>query len=446
MRARVLGLFVLHAIACNPDSTAYEPDRVTMGLDLPAHLPVMLVDVGGRTIERDVEIPGTIVMIEKHDGTHTDLATAARSMTSPITFEGRGNFTWTLPKKGYSFELQDATGTDVERELLGLPAGSDFALYACYTDKTCLRSALVFAVAQELGTWSPRTRFVELYIDGTYRGLYMLFERIRRDKARVDIPKPATIEGAGDLTGGYIIRNEGPGNGNGEDFTLTSKRIYTYHYPNPTNLTPAQSAYVRGAFQRFEDALAASPAAYAEVIDEASWVDHGVIEELTNNWDGYVHSIYMTKQSDADGGRIGMGPPWDFDLAFGNGNVTGYNCRTDNWAHRNERAYPNDVPTYWRALYEEPQFQRAWKCRWQQLRTGPLALATFETRIATWVAYTAAARMRDQAAWPTIERAIFPNCSTEPTYDADVTWLRAWIEARLAWLDTRVAAFPGDCP
>lgn len=46
----------------------------------------------------------------------------------------------------------------------------------CYTDKTCLRNALVFALGQELGRWSPRTRFVELIIDGDYRGLYMIWE------------------------------------------------------------------------------------------------------------------------------------------------------------------------------------------------------------------------------------------------------------------------------
>jgi len=156
--------------------------------------------------------------------------------------------------------------------------------------------------------------------------------------------------------------------------------------------------------------------------------------------------VYLTKERDADGGRIAMGPLWDFDLAFGNGNVTGYNCRTDVWAYQIQRNAPDDVPAYWRALWADAGFQHAWKCRYQALRTGPLALATFDARIAAWSSFTAAARARDQARWPTIGTAIFPNCTTEPSYQAELTYLHDFIAARLTWLDGQAAAMPGDCP
>ena len=423
----------------------HQPDPVTVGVDLPAVIPVVKVDVGGQVIERDVDVIGTIAVYEDHDGTLADLAALTPTFTSAIAFQGRGNFTWSLPKKGYAFELQDGLGNEVDGAVLGLPPGSDFALYACYTDKTCLRNALVFALGQELGRWSPRTRFVELYIDDQYLGLYMIWERIRRDSARVDLPKPAASADLGDLTGGYIVRHEGGGKGGGRDFTLTSNRVYTYHFPDVPKITADQAAFVRGAWRLLEDALAADPAGDAAVIDEASWVDRGIVEELTNNWDGYVHSIYMTRDADAAGGRVGMGPLWDFDLAFGNGNVTGYNCQTDTWAYQIVRGYPDDVPSYWLDLYDDAGFLEAWKCRWQALRAGPLALSTFEDRIATWVTFTAAARARDQARWPTIGAPIFPNCTTEPSYDAEVTWLRDWIAARLAWLDAQADSLPGVC-
>jgi len=112
------------------------------------------VDVGGQPIERDVHIPGTIAVYEDHDGTLGDLETRTPTLSGPIAFEGRGNFTWSLPKKGYAFDFRDDIGNEIDRVLLGLPPGSDFALYACYTDKTCLRNALVFALGQELGRWS----------------------------------------------------------------------------------------------------------------------------------------------------------------------------------------------------------------------------------------------------------------------------------------------------
>ena len=77
-----------------------------MGMDLPAVVPVLRIDVGGQPIQKDVEIPGTLEIFEDHAGTLQDLDGLAPTFTSPIGMQGRGNFTWTLPKKGYAFELQ----------------------------------------------------------------------------------------------------------------------------------------------------------------------------------------------------------------------------------------------------------------------------------------------------------------------------------------------------
>lgn len=282
----------------------------------------------------------------------------------------------------------------------------------------------------------------------------MVWERIRREDTRCDVDKPAKSAGDGDISGGYIFRHEGAGKGpeivDGveyeQDWTADSGLIYTYHYPDADKITAEQSAYLRGFVQDVEDAIQAAPAEHAQWIDVPSWVDHGIVEELTNNWDGYVHSIYMTKEADEDGGLFHMGPLWDFDLAFANGNVTGYNCKTDTWSYQNVRPPPDDVPAYWLSLFAEPEFQRAFKCRWQQLRQGPITLATFDARVAAWTDFTADARVRDQAKWNTIGAPIFPNCFTEPTYDAELAALRGWIDARIAWLDVQTAAMPGTCP
>jgi cysteine-rich repeat protein len=438
----------------NACSKAYVPDPVTMGMELPGVVPVLRVNVGGKTIEKDFEIPGTIEVFAEHDGTLKVLDAITPTVSSKVGFEGRGNFTWTLPKKGFAFELQDDGGAGVDLELLGLPAGSDFALYACYTDKTCMRNALVFALGQQLGRWSPRTRFVELIIDGDYRGLYMLWERVRRDKTRCDVDKPAATAMDGDVSGGYILRHEGGGKGpetvDGvmytQDFATSNGYVYTFHYPSAAKLSAEQSAYLPAYMQDFEDAMMMDPGGHAGWIDVPSWVDHGIVEELTNNWDGYVHSIYMTRESEEDGGLLGMGPLWDFDLAFANGNVTGYNCATDNWAYQNVRGAPDDVPAYWLALFADPGFQAAFKCRWQELRGGAIDGETFASQVATWVAFTAAARARDQVRWPTVGMMIFPNCFSHPTYDEEVAGLLQWIDARIAWLDGQVAAMPGTCP
>src|SRR5689334_17725332 len=79
--------------------TGFVPDPVTMGENLPAVIPVIKIAIGGATPQLDVEIPGTITIYEQHDGTLTDLATRTPTLpATPIAFQGRGNFTWTLPK------------------------------------------------------------------------------------------------------------------------------------------------------------------------------------------------------------------------------------------------------------------------------------------------------------------------------------------------------------
>lgn len=438
----------------NACRTGYVPDPQTMGQELPAVVPVLRVDVGGQPVEKDVPIAGAIEIFEDHDGTLADLDALTPTFAAPIAFEGRGNYTWTLPKKGYAFELQDGLGAGVDAEILGLPAGSDFALYACYSDKTCMRNALVFALGQRLGRWSPRTRFVELILDGQYLGLYMVWERIRRDKTRCDVDKPAISAMAGDLSGGYILRHEGGGKGTEtvdgvtypRDFTTAGGVVYTYHYPDADSITAEQSTYLQGLMQDFEDAMASDPAGHATWIDVVSWADRAIVEELTNNWDGYVHSVYMTKASAEDGGLLGMGPLWDFDLAFANGNVTGYNCNTDNWAYQIQRAWPDDVPDYWLALFADPGFQQAFKCRWQELRAGAIDLDLFGEQIDAWAAFTEGARVRDQARWNTLGQMIFPNCFSGPTYDDELALLTGWIDDRLTWLDSQAAAMPGTCP
>lgn len=437
----------------DPEPIGYVPDPITIARELPAVVPVLRFSLGGQQIMKDVEISGTLEVFEDHSGTLDDLDSRTPTLMTQVGFQGRGNFTWSLPKQGYAFELQDARSEAVDQALLGLPAGSDFALYACYTDKTCLRNALVFALGQRLGRWSPRTRYVELVIDDQYRGLYMVWERIRRDDARLVLEKPATASADGDLSGGYVIRVEGPGKGTTveagvtypRDFTTSSGRIYTYHYPDAQKISEEQALYIRDQLQALEDALAGDPVPHEAWVDLPSWADRGIVEELTNNWDGYVHSVYMVKRPAANGGKFEMGPLWDFDLAFANGNVNGYNCRTDTWAYQNVRPAPDDIPPYWLALYAEPDFQRAWKCRYRELRGGALDLATLDAQIDAWIHFTEQARARDQALWQTIGQQIFPNCDSAPDYAGEVADLRSFIQARLAWLDARAAEMPGRC-
>jgi hypothetical protein len=408
-------------------------------------VPVLWLELGGKAIT-GTEVTAQLSVIEDHDGSHVGLATAPVALKAPVGIALRGNFTGSLPKKPYSLELRDDAGMDRELPVLGMPPGSDWALYACYTDKTCLRYMLVQDLAQGLGRWSSRGRFVEVFLDGKYHGLYNLFERVRRDRYRVNIPKPAPDAMAGDLTGGYIFRHEGSGKGAGRDFKTPDGIVWSFHYPRAADLTPAQKTYLTDYVNRFDAAMRAPTWAdpttgYRKWTDVQSFVDYVIVQEVTNNWDGYARSVYFHKLPDAAGGKLFASPLWDHDLAFGNISM-GTNYRTDTWSYDNARTGNDAVLFFFKNMVKEPAFQKEVRCRWEALRKGVLAKATLDARIDAWVPYIRESVKRDQMRWPTLGVKIFPNYFVGKTYEEEVAWLRDWIAKRLTWLD---ANLPGTC-
>ena len=88
-----------------------------------------------------------------------------------------------------------------------MPIENDWILYAPYSDKALMRNFLTFDLGRKMGHYSPRTVYCELVINGDYKGIYILMEKIKRDNDRVDIAKLDSDDLAGDsLTGGYIIK------------------------------------------------------------------------------------------------------------------------------------------------------------------------------------------------------------------------------------------------
>ena len=84
-----------------------------------------------------------------------------------------GNSSLGFNQKKYTIELRDEQGGDVEAPLLGMPAHSDWVLLAPYSDVSAVRDPLAFQLWRDMGHWGPRTRLVELTLNGEYRGIYI---------------------------------------------------------------------------------------------------------------------------------------------------------------------------------------------------------------------------------------------------------------------------------
>ena len=124
-----------------------------------------------------------------------------------ITIERRGNSSQWNDKRPYRFETVDENGENNNVSLLGMPEENDWVLYAPWQDKSMVRNILAYQLSNDIGRYAPKTKFIELYLNGDYEGVYVLMEKIKRDNNRVDISKlnPDEISGD-DVTGGYILK------------------------------------------------------------------------------------------------------------------------------------------------------------------------------------------------------------------------------------------------
>lgn len=411
-------------------------------------LPIVKVITGGQVIPNEPKINARIQVIDNGSGQRNFVNQSNYAFEGDIGIELRGFSSQGFPKKSYAVEVRDSLGDDKNVSLLGLPETSDFALMANFTDKTLMRNALAYEIFRQLGHYATRTRFCELLLDDSYQGIYILTERIKHGKERVDIAKLTETDTSGAaLTGGYIVRidwNTSPG-WNSQFSQPNSPNNYTYfqhEYPKPDRILPVQSDYIHSYVDSFEVALHGdqfqdTTLGWRHYGDELSFIDYLILNEISKNVDGYRLSTYFHKNRDDKGGKINMGPPWDYDLAFYNADY----CEaflTSGWAY-NINYVCNDAgtPFWWEKLASDTLFAQNLSCRWQYLRNGmSLSNVHLFGIIDSMAAVLSEAQARNFQFWPILGTYVWPNPGALPTtYAGEVSKLKTWLAQRLQWLD-----------
>jgi len=368
-----------------------------------------------------------------------------------ITIEIRGSSSQFFPKQSYALETQDSTGANNNVSLMGLPVENDWILHGPYSDKTLIRNAVIYKMGSVLGRYTPRYRHCELYINGDYRGVYMFMENIKRDNDRVDIATLLPTDTAGnELTGGYIMkvdRIQGDFEGGwNSPYPKLGGEVQTIqmHKPEADDLHPLQLDYIENHFTAFEHALAGSNftdpvLGYAPYIDAQSFIQMYFANEITKNVDAYRLSTYFYKEKDSDGGKIVMGPWWDYNLGFGNSD----GCDSYNTAGFESNTGCRVLhPFWWERLREDPDYRGLTRCMWDDYRSGVWSDEAIDAMIDSLAGVLAAPQVRDHARWPRLGQYVWPNVFIGQTYEEEVDFLRNWIDDRMAWLDANIE---GDC-
>ena len=430
-------------------------------------VPNVYINTKGNTIVNEPKVQ-SIIQIQLGD---------TIVFRSNIGIEYRGSTSFRLfDQKSYGIELRDAVDNDTDSVIMDFPKQSDFILYAPANDKALIRNTLIYDLSNQIGMYATRTKYVHLYVDGEYLGLYVLMEKIKRDKSRVNITKMASTDNSGSaITGGYILKIDKSAGDNtlvGWDAdavyteTLGFRSIYDpngikinflpygpkksaetyimYEYPKNDAISYDQKKYVQTYFSDFEDVLLSNNYkdpinGYQKFIDVNSFIDFLILNEFAYNPDAYRLSTFMNKERS---GKLKMGPIWDFNLGFGNDDRVAF-VNGSTWVFNYNNYYPSDtwlVNFWWKKLLSDPTFTDRIKSRWASLRTSSLSEASILLTIDKHINILKNSNSIDKHfdRWKILGVKLPFNNFVGKTHQEEVDFLKSWVKKRLTWIDSEI--------
>jgi hypothetical protein len=445
----------------------------SFGSDLPV---ILLHNLGGGTLSAAAppEDQSVIVMVFEPVNGRT-------SLTNPPTRVARGGFnirgssTAGNPQFNLALEFWDEYNQDNRVELLGMPAESDWVLFAQNGfDPSYLHNPLMHQLSRDVGRYSARTRFAEVFLNtsggvltytspagGNYFGLYTIEEKIKRDENRVNIARldpQDTV--APRVTGGYLLKIDRADSDERSFYdSYLQGNIVFQDPPGLEMVTAARQAqfnYISSTFSQFGAALWGGSytnplTGYAAHIDVDSWLDHHILNVLSFNVDALRLSGFFYKDRNK---KIEMGPLWDFDRSLGSTDSRAFNPRL--WRVQAAGDQGTDFfgnPSllgvrWWQRLFSDPDFWQRWIDRWSDLRRGPLATNLLFDRVDMLGNQARQAQARHVARWSgTSPRSGTASAngyshSFSGGYQGELNFLKRWLADRVDFIDTNFLRAP----
>lgn len=424
-----------------------------------SNLPLVIIDTLGQVIPDGSKIGSYAIFLD------TNTPAGRTSLLGATNYAGRlgiglhGSSSLGFPKKPYTIEVDDETGDGLDFPLLGQPSGSDWLLYPSYDDKTFMNNVLTEEIFAAMGHYAVRCKYTELFLRTTpgkltaddYLGIYVLQERIRVDKNRVDIAELTPSDNAlPDVSGGYLFFKDRPAEGD-LTITTTSGQELIVLYPKSDKITQSQIDYLLGYLNDFEAALYGpnwlNPlTGYKSYIDVSSFVDQHWIVEYSKNIDGYRLSNFMNKDRNR---KLNMEPIWDWDLSWGNANYF-EGGRTNGWYYTQ---LGDDGDIWLHKIRTDPDFFQRIIDRWAALRLNVFNPTNILARVDQITNYLWEAQARDFARWPRLGTYIWPNPDgadggwdvdyvNPTTYDGIISQFKKYIRGRYLWIDQQFVPAP----
>ncbi|AKP51835.1 CotH kinase family protein [Cyclobacterium amurskyense] len=389
-------LFFLLLFSCNDDFTASEKKD---GLSSLPSISINTEDLSP-IVSKEEYVNGTFEIASEVE---------EENLVTNIEIRGRGNSTWAFPKKPYQLKFSD------KEKVLGIPKDKKWILLANYSDKTMLRNELAFELSRFSNLdWTPESRFVELSINNEYLGVYQITQKVEASSNRVEI---------GD--DGYLLEVDQISRLDPDDVHFQTSN-YLFNIKEP-ELEFGEDKYIliQDHINLIENVLMGSNftdpvEGYTKYIDVASFIDWYLINEITKNNDAiFFSSVFLNY---VPGGKLKMGPIWDYDISLGNIDYNGNETTDGFWV--------KDA-TWFSRLFEDSEFVSKVKSRFDHYYSNR---DVFQANISSNAIYLNKAQQRNFTKWPILGEYVWPNYVYYPTYDEEVIYLNDWLAERLEWL------------
>ena len=366
-----------------------------------------------------------------------------------IEISGRGNSSWGMPKRGYNIFLPE------KHQILDMAPHTHWLIMANYSDKSLMRNYTAYEMARDMGmAMAPRMRFVDMVINGEYIGNYVFGERPKIAEGRLDFPKlKSDMTDQYEISGTYLLEINHRWRLRDDELTFNTEKIsggqstvwgpaegdtVVIRQPSAKNMPRGGYEYIKNYFNAAEDALFGEEfkdpvKGYRAYIDTGSFIDWYLINEFYKNVDAdFRLSTFLYKPR---GGKLHMGPVWDFDLGAGNADYRscddpeGWYVRTSIWHSR---------------LFEDEAFEREFIERWNYLKDNGYFEVFFRRIDETAEKIKKSAEM-NFLIWPVLGTYVWPNAN-EPwertTYQSEIDYLKDWLTRRFEWIDNEINKKP----
>ena len=345
-----------------------------------------------------------------------------------IQIRGRGNSTWNWDKKPYRIKFSEKTS------VLGLAPAKNWILLANYSDKSLIRNTLAFDIGRVLDNMDFMLHQipVDVFMNGSYVGVYTLGEHMEANPGRVAIDK------SGEDDTGYLLELGGTEEGdvlNKDYFNTGNLSNIRIQAPDRDKITEYQVEYIKNYVSGADKAVRALDG-YEEYIDVPSVIDWFLLHEFAYNLDScFRRSCFFTKDK---GGKLKMGPPWDFDLAFGN--FSRDNKSYDNWASIGSADKDSYIGVTWfNYLIKDESFKRQLKARWAQIG-GKMLSAGLDT-VENQRKLLEPSQVDNFAKWNILGRYVAFESSKNAyfkTHGEHLTYIESFLKNRKSWMDKKI--------